>query len=34
MLLIKLSAVSVDGEYKVEKVIQVPEELKTLFNDK
>lgn len=31
MLLIKLSAIAVDGEYKIEKIIHIPEEFKSLF---
>lgn len=34
MLLIKLSSVEIDGEYRVEEVLQIPEEFKTLFNNK
>ena len=32
MLLIKLSSVEIDGKYKVEEVLQIPEEFKSLFN--
>ena len=32
MLLIKLSSVEIDGKYKVEEVLQIPKEFKSLFN--
>lgn len=32
MLLIKFSSIEPNGEYKVEEVMQVPEEFKSLFN--
>lgn len=34
MILIKISPIEVNGEYKVEKVIEVPDEFKSLFTDK
>ena len=34
MLLIKLSSVEIDGKYKVEDIIQIPEDFKALFNNK
>ena len=34
MLLIKFSSIEVNGEYRVEEVLQVPEDFKTLFNNK
>ena len=34
MLLVRLSSVKIDGEYKIEDVIIVPENMKSLFNDR
>ena len=34
MILIKISPIEVNGEYKIEEVIQVPDEFKALFTDK
>ena len=31
-LLIKLSSIEIDSKYKIEEVIQIPEEFKSLFN--
>lgn len=34
MILVKISPIEVNGEYKIEEVIQVPDEFKALFTDK